>query len=52
MEKVELTEVEKAQQLIEKEKKERAEAFKQELQALCEKYKCSLYVGDIMIKVD
>jgi thiamine monophosphate synthase len=48
----ELTDVEKAKQLIEQEKQERAEAFKQELNALCEKYKCSLFVGDIMIKVD
>lgn len=48
----ELTEVEKAQQLIEQEKRERAEVFSKELNALCEKYKCSLYVGDIMIKVD
>jgi hypothetical protein len=48
----ELTEVEKAQQLIEKEKQERAEAFNQELQALCEKYKCSLYSGQVMIQVN
>ena len=52
MEKVELTEVEKAQQLIEKEKQERAEAFKQELNALCEKYKCSLFSGEVMIQVN
>jgi hypothetical protein len=52
MEKVELTEVEKAQAVIQQEKKERAEAFKQELNALYEKYKCSLHIGDIIIKVD
>lgn len=52
MEKVELTEVEKAQQLIEQEKRERAESFSKELEELCQKYNCSLHVGQIMIQAN
>lgn len=52
MEKVELTEVEKAQALIEQEKRERAEAFAKELDELCQKYNCTLTVGQIMIQAN
>jgi len=35
-------EIEKAKALIEQEKTSRAEEFNKELQALCDKYQCSL----------
>ena len=42
--------MEEAQKVIENDKKERAEAFQKELMALCEKYKCRLEVGGIIIQ--
>ena len=45
MEEKELTEIEKAQQLLAEEKIQREEAFKAELQLLCEKYQVALFVS-------
>lgn len=42
MENQEKSEVEKAKELIEKDKQERASKFSEELKALCDKYKCDL----------
>lgn len=39
----ELTEVEKAQQVLIEDKKKRMEAFIKEYQELCKKYNCELY---------
>ena len=41
----ELTEIEKAEQLIATAKQQREEAFKAELQLLCEKYEVALFVS-------
>ena len=45
MEEKELTEIEKAAQLIAEDKLKREETFKAELQLLCEKYQVALFVS-------
>ena len=44
------TEIEKAQKLIANEKNDRAQAFSQELDALCKKYNCSIIQGNVIIQ--
>jgi hypothetical protein len=47
-----LTDVEKAKILLDKEKQNRAESFHQELNLLCEKYNCQILPGQIIIKAN
>lgn len=42
--------VDEAKKLIEADKKERAEKFRQELDELCKKYNCDLAVSGIIIQ--
>ncbi len=50
--KKELTELEKAQQLLQEDKNKRLQSFSAELEELCKKYNCSIHQGQIMIKAD
>ena len=43
-------EIEKAKELINKDKQARVEAFQKEIQALCEKYDCTLTQGQIIVQ--
>lgn len=45
----EQSEIEKAKELIEKEREQRAAAFKKELDELCQKYQCRIEYGPMLI---